>query len=43
MSHTYHYLLYHLVWSTKERQPFIQEEFQNRLYEYMGWEDRLKN
>jgi len=36
MSHTYHQLIYHLVWSTKERQPLITPDIQNRLYEYMG-------
>ena len=36
MTHTYYQLLYHLVWSTKERRPSITIDLQNRLYEYMG-------
>ncbi|NGX41967.1 MAG: hypothetical protein K940chlam7_00241 [Chlamydiae bacterium] len=36
MSHTYHMLLYHLVWSTKNRCPFIIKSYQDRLYRYMG-------
>ena len=36
MTHTYTQLLYHLVWSTKERQPFIAKDFQSTLYEYMA-------
>jgi REP element-mobilizing transposase RayT len=41
MSHTFHQLLYHFVWSTKERQPLITPDFQFRLYEYLG--GALKN
>jgi len=29
-------LLYHLVWSTKNRRPMIQEDLQDRLYGYVG-------
>jgi REP element-mobilizing transposase RayT len=36
MAHTYSQLLYHLVWSTKNRQSLITNDFQNRLYEYMS-------
>lgn len=36
MSHTYYQLLYHLVWSTKERQSLITIDFQRNLYEYMA-------
>ncbi len=36
MSHTYTQLLYHLVWSTKERQPFIPHDFQDRVYQYLA-------
>ena len=36
MPHTYTNLLYHIVFSTKERYPFIKQELQPRLYEYLG-------
>jgi REP-associated tyrosine transposase len=36
MAHTYTNLLYHIVYGTKHRQPLIDEEFQPRLYEYVG-------
>ncbi|MBA3722742.1 MAG: IS200/IS605 family transposase [Parachlamydiaceae bacterium] len=36
MAHTYTKIYYHLVWSTKKRQPLIQPSFQIRLYNYMG-------
>ncbi len=36
MTHTYYQLLYHLVWSTKERRRLITTDLQNRLYKYMG-------
>lgn len=36
MPHTYTNLLYHIVFSTKERRPFIRPEFETRLYEYVG-------
>ena len=29
-------LHFHLVFSTKNRQPLIDEDLQTRLYEYMG-------
>ena len=36
MPHTYTNLLFHLVFSTKDRYPFIKSEFEERLYEYIG-------
>ena len=36
MPRTYTNLLYHIVFSTKERYPFIRPEFRDRLYEYIG-------
>jgi putative transposase len=36
MPHTYTNLLYHIVFSTKERLPLITKEFKPRLYEYVG-------
>ena len=36
MPRTYTNLLFHIVFSTKERYPFIRPEFRERLYEYMG-------
>lgn len=36
MPHTYTNLLVHIVFSTKERYPFIKSEFEERLYEYIG-------
>ena len=36
MAHSYTNLLYHVVYGTKLRQPLIDEEFQPRLYEYIG-------
>ena len=36
MPHTYTNLLYHIIFSTKERYPFITAEFKPRLYEYLG-------
>jgi len=36
MSSTYTNLLYHLIFSTKDRQPLITAECQERLYEYIG-------
>lgn len=33
---TYTNLLYHLVFSTKERRPLIRPEFSERLHEYIG-------
>ena len=36
MPGTFTNLLYHLVFSTKERLPLIGESFQEELYKYMG-------
>ena len=36
MSQSYVNLLYHVVFSTKNREPFIVEACQPRLYEYVG-------
>ena len=36
MSSSYANLLYHIIFSTKERQPIITEAYQARLYEYIG-------
>ena len=36
MSASYTNLLYHIIFSTKERQPIITEAYQPRLYEYIG-------
>jgi REP element-mobilizing transposase RayT len=34
--HTYTNLIYHIVFSTKERQPLITSTYQARLYDYIG-------
>jgi REP element-mobilizing transposase RayT len=36
MAHSYTNLLYHIVYATKERRPLIDDEFQPRLYDYVG-------
>jgi putative transposase len=36
MARTYTKLIYHLVFSTKERIPLIAPEIRDRLYEYIG-------
>src|SRR5437773_11042339 len=36
MSDSYTNLLYHIVFSTKERRPLITPEYEPRLYEYIG-------
>ena len=36
MSQSYTNLLYHLIFSIKERQPIITPEYRPRLYEYIG-------
>lgn len=35
MSHTFSNLLFHLVWSTKNREPFIKNEIKHRLHSYI--------
>lgn len=36
MSQSYTNLIYHIVFSTKYRQPLITETYQSRLYDYIG-------
>ena len=36
MADTFTNLLYHLVFSTKDRHPLITDDIRERLYEYMG-------
>lgn len=36
MSSTHSQLRVHLVWSTKHREPFIEEALEPLLYEYIG-------
>ena len=36
MSQSYTNLLYPIIFSTKDRRPIITEEYQPRLYEYIG-------
>ena len=36
MSQSYTNLLYHLIFSTKERRPLITPDYQVRLYDYIG-------
>jgi REP element-mobilizing transposase RayT len=37
MAHSYTQLLYHIVYSTKERQPWLKDtDIRRRVYEYLG-------
>ena len=36
MSQSYVNLIYHIVFSTKEREPFITDAYHTRLHEYIG-------
>jgi REP element-mobilizing transposase RayT len=36
MAHSFTNLIFHIVYGTKERRPLIDDEFQPRLYEYLG-------
>jgi REP element-mobilizing transposase RayT len=36
MPHSYVNLIYHIIFSTKDREPMIAGEYQARLYEYIG-------
>jgi REP-associated tyrosine transposase len=36
MAHSFTNLLFHTIFATKERRPLIDEEFQPRLYDYLG-------
>jgi len=45
MAHTYTSLLFHCVFSTKERRPWIDADLQKRLWPYLGGiatENRMK-
>lgn len=35
MTHTFSNLLFHLVWSTKDRRPLIKREYKPRFYSYI--------
>jgi len=36
MTHSYRIHFFHLIWSTKNRTPWIDKELQDRLYPYLG-------
>lgn len=36
MAHTYTQLLFHIVFSTKERQPWLTADTRKRAYDYLG-------
>ena len=36
MSDSYTNLLYHIIFSTKDREPLITADYQSRLYDYIG-------
>ena len=36
MSHTFYKHYYHLIWSTKERQHLILDEYKERIFEFLG-------
>jgi REP element-mobilizing transposase RayT len=36
MAKSYTNLIYHIVFSTKDRRPIITADYKNRLYEYIG-------
>jgi len=36
VGHTYTNLLFHVVFSTKDRRPLIHDSFRSRLHEYLG-------
>lgn len=36
MTHSYRLHYFHLVWSTKHRQPYLSSDIQSRLYPYLG-------
>ena len=36
MGHSYTKLLYHILFSTKERRPFIRREIRSRVHDYRG-------
>lgn len=44
MSHTYHKLWIHLIWSTKDRFPFLTREFRNDVIFHIkekAWEKEI--
>ena len=44
MAHTYFQLLYHLVWSTKDRKSLISDnQFEDRLHNYIGGSFKAKD
>ena len=43
MTHSYSKLLFHLVWSTKNREPFISSNIKHRLYGYIRTTVTTKN
>lgn len=43
MSGKYISLIHHLIWSTKNREPFINSDFAGRLYDYTGGIIRAQN
>ncbi len=36
MPQSYTNLLYHIIFSTKDRRPFITSDYESRLYDYIG-------
>lgn len=36
MAHSFHYVLMHVVFSTKERRPTLTDDIRDRLFAYMG-------
>jgi len=36
MSQSYTNLLYHIIFSTKDRRPLINPAYESRLYDYIG-------
>jgi REP element-mobilizing transposase RayT len=36
MPHSFTNLIYHIIFSTKDRRPIIKERYQARLYDYIG-------
>jgi REP-associated tyrosine transposase len=36
MTHSYRIHFFHIIWSTKNRSPWIDKEVQSRLYPYLG-------
>ncbi|MCK4651027.1 IS200/IS605 family transposase [Candidatus Babeliales bacterium] len=35
-NHTYSSMFYHIIWSTKNRKPYIKCEFKSKLYDFIG-------